>query len=169
MWFWSPFWWRSREDWQLCTELRKGRTARVRSGIAWQHHAHVNIFRMPVGDVSEDPSVSAELRPWVKLRSQIVTLWGTRWRARAAANESPGSSCTGSMWVSSTCVAWLDLPVMIVRFHTFLEWLLHHFVSSPMYSKWFMCNKDSESPLLLSRCVPLAVKGLNRGSFRATE
>ena len=28
---------------------------------------------------------STELRPWVELRSPIVTLWGTRWRARAAA------------------------------------------------------------------------------------
>ena len=143
MWFWSPFWWRSREDWQLCTELRTGQTARVRSGLA-----HVNIFWTPVGDVSEDPSVSAELRPRVKLRSQIVTLWGTRWRARAAANESPRSSCTGSMRVSSTCVAWLDL--VTARFHTFLEWLLRHFVSSPMYSKWFTCIKTA-SPLF---CYP---------------
>ena len=31
-----------------------------------------------IGDVSEDPSVSAELRPRVKLRSPIVTLWGTQ-------------------------------------------------------------------------------------------
>ena len=41
----------------------------------------------------------------------------------------------------------------------------------PIYSKWFTCNKDSESPFLLSRWhrVPSAGKGLNRGSFRTTE
>ena len=37
--------------------------------------SHMRIFSEHlIGDVSEDPSVSAELRPRVKLRSPIVTL-----------------------------------------------------------------------------------------------
>ena len=45
-----------------------------RAGIS-----HTQIFsERLIGDVSEDPSVSAELRPRVKLRSPIVTLRGTQ-------------------------------------------------------------------------------------------
>ena len=41
--------------------------------------SHMRIFsERLIGDVSEDSSVSAELRPRVKLRSPIVTLWGTQ-------------------------------------------------------------------------------------------
>ena len=103
----------------------QGRTAGVRSGIAWQHASrtcmYADIFQTPVGDVSEDQSVRAELRPRVKLRSHIVTLRGTRWRARAAANESLRTLCTGSMRVNSACEAesasWADERVSRTELH----------------------------------------------------
>ena len=73
-------------------------------------------------------------------KSPYHWIWNTPSSFSKLFRSLPYSKC-------SPTVAWL----VTARFHTFLEWLLHHFVSSPAYSKWFMYNKDSNSPLLLFR------------------